>query len=49
MEPFIAHPQGQLAGTSMPRVGLNPEGYDKVEALFRVIDACSHLIISPTY
>jgi ubiquinol-cytochrome c reductase cytochrome c1 subunit len=32
METFIANPQGQLAGTSMPRVGLNQEGYDKVEA-----------------
>lgn len=31
METFIANPQGQLAGTSMPRVGLNQEGYDKVE------------------
>ena len=32
METFIANPQGQLAGTSMPRVGLNQEGYDKVHA-----------------
>jgi len=31
LETFIANPQGQLAGTSMPRVGLNQEGYDKVE------------------
>jgi ubiquinol-cytochrome c reductase cytochrome c1 subunit len=30
METFIANPQTQLAGTSMPRVGLNQEGYDKV-------------------
>jgi ubiquinol-cytochrome c reductase cytochrome c1 subunit len=31
LETFIANPQGQLAGTSMPRVGLNQEGYDKVK------------------
>jgi ubiquinol-cytochrome c reductase cytochrome c1 subunit len=30
METFVANPQGPLAGTSMPRVGLNQEGYDKV-------------------
>jgi len=30
METFMANPQGQLAGTSMPRVGLNQEGYNKV-------------------
>lgn len=32
METFIENPQGQLAGTSMPRVGLNNEGYEKVKA-----------------
>jgi ubiquinol-cytochrome c reductase cytochrome c1 subunit len=32
METFVANPQGQLSGTSMPRVGLNQEGYDKVKA-----------------
>lgn len=32
METFIENPQGQLAGTSMPRVGLNHEGYEKVKA-----------------
>jgi len=31
METFIENPQGQLAGTSMPRVGLNHEGYEKVK------------------
>ena len=30
METFIENPQSQLAGTSMPRVGLNHEGYEKV-------------------
>jgi ubiquinol-cytochrome c reductase cytochrome c1 subunit len=28
---FVENPQSQLPGTSMPRVGLNQEGYDKVE------------------
>lgn len=32
METFIENPQTQLAGTSMPRVGLNHEGYEKVKA-----------------
>jgi ubiquinol-cytochrome c reductase cytochrome c1 subunit len=32
METFIENPQGQLPGTSMPRVGLNQEGFDKVKA-----------------
>ncbi|MFC2073461.1 c-type cytochrome [Campylobacterota bacterium] len=32
METFVENPQGQLAGTSMPRVGLNHEGYEKVKA-----------------
>ncbi|MEA3419068.1 MAG: c-type cytochrome, partial [Campylobacterota bacterium] len=32
METFVENPQSQLAGTSMPRVGLSPEGYEKVEA-----------------
>ena len=31
METFIENPQSQLAGTSMPRVGLNLEGYEKVK------------------
>jgi len=31
METFIENPQGQLPGTSMPRVGLNHEGYEKVK------------------
>ena len=30
METFIEDPQTQLPGTSMPRVGLSQEGYDKV-------------------
>ena len=30
LETFIQNPQSQLAGTSMPRVGLSQEGYDKV-------------------
>jgi len=32
METFIENPQSQLAGTSMPRVGLSHEGYEKVKA-----------------
>jgi ubiquinol-cytochrome c reductase cytochrome c1 subunit len=32
LETFIENPQGGLAGTSMPRVGLNHEGYEKVKA-----------------
>jgi ubiquinol-cytochrome c reductase cytochrome c1 subunit len=32
METFVENPQSQLAGTSMPRVGLNHEGYEKVKA-----------------
>ncbi|MBU1667784.1 c-type cytochrome [bacterium] len=31
METFVENPQSQLAGTSMPRVGLNEAGYEKVE------------------
>jgi len=31
LETFVENPQGQLAGTSMPRVGLNHEGYEKVK------------------
>ena len=31
METFVENPQTQLAGTSMPRVGLNKEGYEKVK------------------
>lgn len=37
METFIANPQGPLAGTSMPRVGLNQEGYDKVKEYLTAI------------
>lgn len=32
METFIENPQSQLAGTSMPRVGLSHQGYEKVKA-----------------
>ncbi|MEA3490735.1 MAG: c-type cytochrome [Campylobacterota bacterium] len=32
LETFIENPQGQLPGSSMPRVGLSPEGYEKVDA-----------------
>jgi len=32
METFIEDPQTQLPGTSMPRVGLSEEGYEKVHA-----------------
>lgn len=32
METFIENPQTQLPGTSMPRVGLSHEGYEKVTA-----------------
>lgn len=32
LETFVENPQTQLAGTSMPRVGLSKEGYEKVEA-----------------
>jgi ubiquinol-cytochrome c reductase cytochrome c1 subunit len=32
METFIENPQSQMAGTSMPRVGLSAEGYEKVKA-----------------
>jgi len=31
METFVENPQSQLPGTSMPRVGLNHEGYEKVK------------------
>ncbi len=31
METFVENPQSQLAGTSMPRVGLSHEGYEKVK------------------
>ena len=31
METFVENPQTQLPGTSMPRVGLNKEGYEKVK------------------
>ncbi len=32
METFVENPQGQMAGTSMPRVGLSHAGYEKVHA-----------------
>lgn len=32
LETFIENPQGGLPGTSMPRTGLNHEGYEKVKA-----------------
>lgn len=32
LETFVENPQSQLAGTSMPRVGLSAEGYEKVKA-----------------
>ncbi len=32
METFVENPQSQMPGTSMPRVGLSQEGYDKVDA-----------------
>lgn len=32
LETFVENPQSQLPGTSMPRVGLNHEGYAKVKA-----------------
>jgi len=32
METFVENPQSQLPGTSMPRVGLSHEGYEKVHA-----------------
>ncbi|MEA1953352.1 MAG: c-type cytochrome [Campylobacterota bacterium] len=32
METFVENPQSQMAGTSMPRVGLSKAGYEKVEA-----------------
>ncbi len=31
LETFVENPQGGLPGTSMPRVGLNHEGYEKVK------------------
>ena len=31
LETFVENPQGQLPGTSMPRVGLTHEGYEKVK------------------
>ncbi|QOR61707.1 c-type cytochrome [Sulfurovum sp. ST-21] len=32
LETFVENPQSQLPGTSMPRVGLTKEGYEKVKA-----------------
>ncbi len=37
METFVENPQSQLAGTSMPRVGLSKAGYEKVEAYMEEI------------
>ena len=37
METFVENPQSQLAGTSMPRVGLSKAGYAKVEAYMEEI------------
>ncbi len=37
LETFVENPQSQLPGTSMPRVGLTPEGYEKVEAYLEEI------------
>jgi ubiquinol-cytochrome c reductase cytochrome c1 subunit len=31
LETFVENPQSQLPGTSMPRVGLSKEGYEKVK------------------
>lgn len=31
LETFVENPQGGLPGTSMPRVGLNAEGYEKIK------------------
>jgi ubiquinol-cytochrome c reductase cytochrome c1 subunit len=31
-ETFVENPQSQLAGTSMPRVGLNHNGFEEVKA-----------------
>ncbi len=37
LETFVENPQSQLAGTSMPRVGLSKEGYEKVTAYLTMI------------
>lgn len=37
METLVENPQSQLAGTSMPRVGLSKAGYEKVEAYMEEI------------
>lgn len=43
METFIENPQSQLPGTSMPRVGLSHEGYEKVkEYLEEIGDPSKH-------
>ncbi|NEW60398.1 cytochrome c1 [Sulfurovum sp. bin170] len=36
LETFIENPQGQMAGTAMPRVGVNQEGMDKVMAYLEI-------------
>ncbi len=37
LETLVENPQSQLPGTSMPRVGLSKEGYEKVEAYLTAI------------
>ncbi|SFZ99071.1 ubiquinol cytochrome C oxidoreductase, cytochrome C1 subunit [hydrothermal vent metagenome] len=37
LETFVENPQGQLPGTSMPRVGLTHEGYEKVKTYLEKI------------
>jgi ubiquinol-cytochrome c reductase cytochrome c1 subunit len=37
METFVENPQSQLPGTSMPRVGLSHEGYEKVKTYLEEI------------
>jgi len=37
LETFVENPQGQLPGTSMPRVGLSHEGYEKVKTYLEEI------------
>lgn len=37
METFIENPQSQLPGTSMPRVGLSEEGFEKVNEYLREV------------
>ena len=37
LETFVENPQSQLLGTSMPRVGLSHEGYEKVKAYLTTV------------